>query len=140
MRKLEEQVLKPIDDPNEMDLPVDEAARRVGLAPVDLSRALASFVRSLLSGDAPYDRFVNGDRGALSPEQQLLIVFPFWERRTASPSVPSPKFGDEFSGARRPAGKARRPSISGIFEGGATPPAGMPRPENVGEFRTRDTS
>ena len=33
------------------------------------------------------------------------------------------------SGARRPDGKARRPRIPGVFEGGATPPAGMPRPE-----------
>src|SRR5947209_8445158 len=31
-------------------------------------------------------------------------------------------------GARRPDGKARRPKISGISEGGATQPAGMPRP------------
>ena len=31
-------------------------------------------------------------------------------------------------GARRPAGKARRPRILTVFEGGATPPAGMPRP------------
>ena len=31
-------------------------------------------------------------------------------------------------GARRPAGKARRPRIPGVFEGGATQPAGMPRP------------
>ena len=35
------------------------------------------------------------------------------------------------SGARRPDGKARRPSIPGVCEGGATPPAGMPRPEYV---------
>jgi cytochrome c peroxidase len=59
-----------------MDLPVVDAARRVGLARDDLSRALASFVRSILSGDAPYDRFVNGDRSALSTEQQAgLQVF-----------------------------------------------------------------
>ena len=31
-------------------------------------------------------------------------------------------------GARRPAGKARRPRIPGVFEGGVTQPAGMPRP------------
>jgi cytochrome c peroxidase len=67
---LEEQVLKPIEDPNEMDLPVGEAAARVGLRPLDVSQALASYVRSILSGEAPYDRFVNGDRSALSPEQQ----------------------------------------------------------------------
>ena len=27
----------------------------------------------------------------------------------------------------------------GVYEGGATPSAGMPRPENVSEFLTRDT-
>ncbi|MBI3693696.1 MAG: c-type cytochrome [Acidobacteria bacterium] len=68
---LEEQVLKPIQDPNEMDLTLAEAAARVGLAPDEISRALASFVRSILSGDSPYDRFVNGDRSVLTPEQQL---------------------------------------------------------------------
>src|SRR5438876_10793905 len=31
-------------------------------------------------------------------------------------------------GARRPPGKARRPRIPGVSEGGATPPGGMPRP------------
>ena len=34
-------------------------------------------------------------------------------------------------GARRLAGKARRPSIPGVFEGGATPPAGIPRPRTL---------
>lgn len=73
---LEEQVLKPIEDPNEMDLPLAEAATRVGLERRAVSHALASYVRSILSGDAPYDRFVNGDREALSAEQQagLQIV------------------------------------------------------------------
>ena len=56
--------------------------------------------------------------------------------------------------ARRPAGKARRPRISGIFEGGATQPVGMhrrsnadgvaPRAVNLGvesvEFRIADLS
>ena len=67
---LEEQVLKPIEDPNEMDLPLAEAAARVGLTPVEISHALASFVRSILSGDSPFDRFINGDRSALSAEEQ----------------------------------------------------------------------
>src|SRR5262245_50884724 len=59
--------------------------------------------------------------------------------RCSAPSVPDQKFGDRFSGARRPDGKARRPRISGILEGGATQPAGMARPENVSEFLIRDT-
>jgi cytochrome c peroxidase len=73
---LEEQVLKPIEDRNEMDLPLSEAAARVNLAPVEISRALASYVRSILSGDSPYDRFINGDRSAVSAKQQAgLGVF-----------------------------------------------------------------
>ena len=34
----------------------------------------------------------------------------------------------------RPAGKARRPRILGIFEGGATPPDGMQRRPNAKRF------
>ncbi|MBI3697315.1 MAG: cytochrome-c peroxidase [Acidobacteria bacterium] len=71
VRTLEEQVLKPIQDPNEMDLTLAEASSRVALAPEAIARALASYVRSILSGNAPYDRFLNGDRNALSAEQQL---------------------------------------------------------------------
>ena len=63
---LEEQVLKPMQDPNEMDLTLDEASSRVGLDSTTMLRALASYVRSILSGDSPYDRFINGDRAALS--------------------------------------------------------------------------
>jgi cytochrome c peroxidase len=67
---LEEQVLKPIEDPNEMDLTLGEASARVGLDSTTISQALASYLRSILSGDSPYDRFVSGDRAALSDEQQ----------------------------------------------------------------------
>src|SRR5438876_1096377 len=63
---LEEQVLKPIEDPNEMDLLLSDASARVALSPDEISHALASFVRSILSGDSPFDRFINGDRAALS--------------------------------------------------------------------------
>jgi cytochrome c peroxidase len=73
---LEEQVLKPIEDPNEMSLPLAEAEARVGRPSREIAKALASYVRSILSGDSRFDRFVNGDRGALSaPEQRGLEVF-----------------------------------------------------------------
>src|SRR5688572_14319360 len=73
---LEEQVLHPIQDPNEMDLTLEEASARVRLDVPSLSRALASYIRSILSGNSSYDRFVNGDRSALSRDQQLgLQVF-----------------------------------------------------------------
>ncbi len=81
VRTLEEQVLKPIEDPNEMDLPVADAASRVGLPVEDLSRALASYVRSIMSGNSPYDRFVNGERTALSAEQQVGLQILSWQRQ-----------------------------------------------------------
>jgi len=67
---LEEQVLQPIQDPKEMNMTLAEVSARVGIPPGDISRALASYVRSILSGNSRFDRFANGDRRALSPEQR----------------------------------------------------------------------
>ncbi len=67
---LEEQVLKPIEDPNEMDLLIDEASARVGVTREDMSRAMATYLRSIMSGNTPYDRHINGDRTALSADAQ----------------------------------------------------------------------
>lgn len=73
---LEEQVLQPIQDPREMNMTLADASARVGLSPGEISRALASYVRSILSGESPYDRYANGDRRALSAEQRAgLQVF-----------------------------------------------------------------
>ncbi len=73
---LEEQVVLPIVNPKEMDLGLSEAAARVGIDIARMQRALASYVRSILSGDSPYDRFIQGDREALTPEQRLgLQIF-----------------------------------------------------------------
>ncbi|MBI2186911.1 MAG: c-type cytochrome [Acidobacteria bacterium] len=91
---LEEQVLKPIEDPNEMDLPVADAASRVGLTLNDLSKALASYVRSILSGDSPYDRFVNGDRTSLSAEQQAGLQI-FRGKGNCTACHGGPNFTDE---------------------------------------------
>ena len=73
---LEEQVVQPILNPKEMDLTLAEASARVGLTPDEIANALATYVRSILSGGSPFDRFVNGDRDALTAEQQLgLRIF-----------------------------------------------------------------
>jgi cytochrome c peroxidase len=73
---LEAQVLQPIRDRAEMDMTLPEVTARVGLTGEEIARALASYVRSILSGDARFDRFVNGNRRALSREQQAgLQVF-----------------------------------------------------------------
>lgn len=73
---LEEQVLQPIQDPNEMDLTLPEAGARVHLPAGEIARALASYVRSILSGGSRFDLFSNGDRSALSPPEQAgLLIF-----------------------------------------------------------------
>lgn len=82
---LEEQAIKPIEDHNEMDLPVAEAVARLaadknypdafvqayGSPPsVDtLKKALASFMRTLVSSDSRYDHYLSGDRAALAPNE-----------------------------------------------------------------------
>ena len=91
---LEEQVLKPIEDPNEMDLPISEAAARVNLRPDEISRALASFVRSILSGDSLFDRYINGDRDALSAEQRAGLQL-FRGKANCTACHVGPNFTDE---------------------------------------------
>jgi cytochrome c peroxidase len=91
---LEEQVLKPIQDPNEMDLTLTEAAARVSLTPERISLALASYVRSILSGDSPFDRFTNRDRAALSAGQQAGLQL-FRGKANCIACHVSPNFTDE---------------------------------------------
>jgi cytochrome c peroxidase len=73
---LEEQVLQPVLNPLEMDLKAEEIARRVGLEPPAVAKALASYVRTILAGDSAYDRYVAGDQTALTEEARSgLEVF-----------------------------------------------------------------
>jgi cytochrome c peroxidase len=83
---LEAQVLEPIENPIEMDMKLSEVTARLsadaayaaefkavfGRAPdvEALRQALASYVRSIVSGDSPYDRFVAGQSDALTPAQR----------------------------------------------------------------------
>lgn len=82
---LEEQALGPMANPIEMDQPHDVSARKInedptyrrafdqafgpGPATIDeITMALASFERTLLSGDSPFDRYeYGGDKNAMSP-------------------------------------------------------------------------
>jgi len=127
---LEEQVLRPIEDPNEMDLPADEAAARVGLDRATVSQSLASYVRSILSGDAPYDRFVNGDRSALSAVEQAGLQI-FRGRGNSTACHVGPNFSDE---RLHDTGVAWSPSTSQFTdEGRATVTR---RLEDLGAFKT----
>ncbi len=83
---LEGQALGPIQNPIEMDLTLDEAVKRLNdipgykqqfqavfgtsATPDAIAKAIAAFERTVLSGDAPFDRFVAGDKSALSEAAQ----------------------------------------------------------------------
>jgi cytochrome c peroxidase len=83
---LAEQVLQPIENPDEMGLALADALQRVaadaeyarlfraelGGAPTreTLARSLAAFVRTLWIGDSPVDRFQAGDAAALADEER----------------------------------------------------------------------
>ncbi len=107
---LEEQAILPIQNPNELDLGLDEALARLegdagyselfqtafGRGPdVDgLAGALASYLRTIVAGGSPVDRYLNGDRRALTElEQEGLRVFRQGGRCTACHI--GPNFTDE---------------------------------------------
>ena len=89
---LEEQVLQPVVNSLEMDLPLAEAVARLradgnyaamfeavfGQPPNRdvLANALASYVRTILSGGSRYDRYVAGASDALNEQERLgLEIF-----------------------------------------------------------------
>jgi cytochrome c peroxidase len=79
---LEEQALGPIANPVEMDLPIEEAIKRLkrnafynkafnklykeGLSPKTLGKAIADFERTLEGTSTPFDQWANGDKNAIS--------------------------------------------------------------------------
>jgi len=78
---LEEQVLEPIRNPNEMAMTVEDALARVekdypGLDARGLARALAAYVGSIRSEASAFDRFIRGDEAVLSGlEREGLRLF-----------------------------------------------------------------
>lgn len=106
---LEGQALGPIQNPIEMDMTLDEVVERLnGIAGYReqfetvfggeatserVAQALAAFERTILSGDAPYDKFVAGDTSALSESAQRGNQVFFNKARCSACHVP-PSFSD----------------------------------------------
>ncbi|MEJ2682707.1 MAG: cytochrome c peroxidase, partial [Gammaproteobacteria bacterium] len=81
---LEEQALGPIESGGEMNLPMSEAVKRLSqvgyyrdtfrtvygadsIEPELIGRAIAAFERTIISRQSPFDRFLAGERFAMSP-------------------------------------------------------------------------
>jgi cytochrome c peroxidase len=98
---LEEQVLQPILSPSEMDMTVEEALVRLraegrysALTRDGLAQALASYVRTILAGGSPYDRYIAGDREAL-PEQARMGLQIFRRKGNCASCHLGPNLTDE---------------------------------------------
>jgi cytochrome c peroxidase len=83
------------------------------VTPENLARAVASFVRTIVTGDAPYDRYARGDDKALS-EREIRGMFLFNELGCSSCHAP-PLFGADRFDAVDPAAAARSDDL-GRFE------------------------
>ena len=84
--RLEGQALGPVQNPIEMDMTLDEVVAKLNkiegyrsqfqkvfgtdVTAANTAKAIAAFERTILSGDAPYDRFKAGDKSALSEQAQ----------------------------------------------------------------------
>jgi len=84
---LEEQALGPIESAGEMNMPLDQLTKRLsaiqgyhplfekaypgeGISKETVGKAIASFERTVVSTTAPFDRWRNGDKKALSESAQ----------------------------------------------------------------------
>ena len=106
---LEEQALGPIANPIEMNLPIEEAVKRINEIPgykkqfnevfgcdvtkECLAKALAAYERTILSGDAPYDRYKAGDVSAMS-ESAVRGMKLFFGKANCSACHSGPTFTD----------------------------------------------
>lgn len=108
--RLEEQVLEPIGNPSELGSSIEDVTARLARDPIyalqfrstfgrevnpeDVARALASYVRTILAGDAPIDRYVAGDREALESNAREGLRL-FRGKGNCSACHVGPSFTDE---------------------------------------------
>ncbi len=106
---LEGQALGPIQNPIEMNMKLDDLVAKLSgiegyrqqfeqvfggeITPDRIAKAIASFERTVLSGDAPYDRFVAGDEDALSEAAQRGRQV-FFNKANCSACHAGPNFSD----------------------------------------------
>jgi cytochrome c peroxidase len=131
---LERQAMAPIVATDEMDLRLAVAVARLaedaGYAaqfqeafgeppsPLALTRALATFVRTLVSGDSRYDRYRRGDPGALDPAETRGMALFFGERAECFHchdgfNFTNERFANNGSGQDAPGADVGRQRITG---------------------------
>ena len=108
---LEEQALGPIEAAGEMNLPLDQMVARVaaisgyqdmfeaaypgeGVSEATVGKAIATYERTIVSGTAPFDRWVGGDRNAVSDAAKRGFAL-FTGRANCAACHSGPRFTDD---------------------------------------------
>jgi cytochrome c peroxidase len=127
---LEQQALGPIQNPIEMNLPIDEAVARLNAitgyrtqfqqvfgtdaTPDGIAKAIAAYERTVLSGNAPYDRFKAGDTGALSESATRGYKLFFGKARCSACHVGANLSDSSFHNLGTTTTDVGREAISGL--------------------------
>jgi cytochrome c peroxidase len=73
---LERQAIEPILNPRELGMTESELERTLGMKSAEITGALASFVRTIRSGNSNFDRYAAGKQNALTATEKAgLAVF-----------------------------------------------------------------
>jgi cytochrome c peroxidase len=108
---LEVQIIIPLTNPDEMGMTVDQVVERIrgikGYGPLfaaafgddtisfdRIAKAVATFERTIVSGDSPYDRYAAGDKSALTKQQKDGLDF-FNKKGECAECHSGPNFSDE---------------------------------------------
>ncbi len=141
---LEEQALQPIENPNEFAMTMEEVLARLkahsdypsaflaafGKEPDsrNMAQALAAYVRTILSGNAPIDRYMNGEREALSEDARKGLQL-FRGKANCTACHLGPTFTDEQFHNTGVAWREGKLTDPGRFEVTG-------KPEDRGKFKT----
>ena len=108
---LEAQVITPVTNPNEMGMTADQVVQRLrgiqGYAPLfaaafgdgaitfeRIAKAIATFERTIMSGNSAYDRYLAGEKSALTKQQKDGLDF-FNKKGECAECHSGPNFSNE---------------------------------------------
>ena len=93
-KSLEQQALEPILNPKELGMTLPEVEKRTGLKIAEVAAALASYVRTIRSGDSRFDRYAAGDQRVFNDSERAGLAI-FRGKARCSLCHLGPNFTDE---------------------------------------------
>jgi cytochrome c peroxidase len=91
---LERQAIEPILNPKELSMNEAELEKRLGMTKDEITGALASYIRTIRSGDSRFDRYAAGKKNALNALEKAGLAVFRGKGRCSSCHI-GPNFTDE---------------------------------------------